>query len=298
MERPRFSVVIPVFNRAEVVRRALESVLAQNFPDLEVIVVDDGSTDDTLARLREIDDRRLRTVGQERAGAAAARNRGAALALGDFLTFLDSDDEALPQWLSHFEQLIRSEDAALVSCSLSEGDPTGPLRKVMRPRPHPLFATEALFLAGGYAVRRSLFEAAGGFSVDQRAGQHTELALRILPLLIEGGCRSATTPAPLVVRHVHGKDRIRGDDRAVFEGGRRLLEVHGQHYARHPERFAAQAASTGVRAVRIGEFGEARRHLWLAVRARPLKPKGWARLAAVLLPPVATRLWPGRGGTG
>ena len=92
------SVVIPTFNRAHVLRDAIDSVLAQDRPDLELIVVDDGSTDGTseLVRAAAAADARLRYVRQSNAGAATARNAGLDQASGDYVAFLDSDDSWKP----------------------------------------------------------------------------------------------------------------------------------------------------------------------------------------------------------
>ena len=94
------TVVLPVFNRAQVLPRAIESVLAQTFPDFELIVVDDGSRDGTRELLARQSDRRVRviTVGRNR-GACAARNRGIEEARGELLCSLDSDDIYLPDKL-------------------------------------------------------------------------------------------------------------------------------------------------------------------------------------------------------
>jgi glycosyltransferase involved in cell wall biosynthesis len=92
---PAISVVVPTYNRADYLRESLESVLAQEAPAFEVIVVDDGSTDGTPAVLARFGDA-VRTVGQPHGGIAAARNAGVAAARGRFVAFHDSDDVALP----------------------------------------------------------------------------------------------------------------------------------------------------------------------------------------------------------
>jgi O-antigen biosynthesis protein len=95
--RPRVSVIVPTFNRADVLPRAVRSVLAQTWTDFELLIVDDGSTDDTQEVVTRLEDARLRYVRlSTNGGVAAARNRGLRGARGDFIAFLDSDDEWLP----------------------------------------------------------------------------------------------------------------------------------------------------------------------------------------------------------
>jgi glycosyltransferase involved in cell wall biosynthesis len=96
---PLISVIIPTFNRAALVAEAVDSVLAQSFRDFELIVIDDGSTDGTAARLASYGDA-LRYQRQEQSGVSAARNRGLSMACGDWIAFLDSDDLWLPKKLA------------------------------------------------------------------------------------------------------------------------------------------------------------------------------------------------------
>jgi glycosyltransferase involved in cell wall biosynthesis len=93
------SVVIPLYNKVRHIRRAIESVLAQTRGPLELIVVDDGSTDGSGTVVREIIDSRLRLITQPNAGECAARNRGIQAASGELIAFLDADDEWLPEFL-------------------------------------------------------------------------------------------------------------------------------------------------------------------------------------------------------
>src|SRR5262245_22080838 len=105
---PRVSVVIPTFNRAGFVREAIESVLAQTFGDWELIVIDDGSTDDTASVVAAFGDPRIRYIRQENRGEGRARNAGLAVATGEWVSFLDSDDRMLPDNLA---ALIAVSDA-------------------------------------------------------------------------------------------------------------------------------------------------------------------------------------------
>lgn len=110
-----FSVVIATYNYGHLIERAIDSVLSQTFTDFELIVVDDGSTDDTPARIRRFGDR-LRYVGKENSGQSTAYNLGADLARGQYIYILDADDELLPDALEHFANLIASRPAGDRPC--------------------------------------------------------------------------------------------------------------------------------------------------------------------------------------
>lgn len=95
----KVSVVIPLYNRTQYIRRAIDSVLAQTYSNFELIVVDDGSTDGSSDVVRLYADARIRLITQENAGECAARNRGVAEANTKWVAFLDSDDEWMPKFL-------------------------------------------------------------------------------------------------------------------------------------------------------------------------------------------------------
>ncbi len=107
MTGPFFSVVIPVFNRAGALRKAIESVRGQTFQDFEIVVVDDGSNDDPRAVVDGFADPQLRYFRQANAGGGAARNHGIDEARGQFVAFLDSDDTFLPHHLASMHALLQ-----------------------------------------------------------------------------------------------------------------------------------------------------------------------------------------------
>ena len=108
MQNPKVSVIIPVYNSSEYIRHCLDSLLAQTLEDIEIICVDDGSTDDSLSILEEYSrkDQRIRVLTQENAGAGAARNHGLREARGKYLSFLDSDDYFEPDMLEKARKYI------------------------------------------------------------------------------------------------------------------------------------------------------------------------------------------------
>lgn len=110
MNHPFFSIVIPTFNRANLVRAAIASVQGQTFPDWEVIVIDDGSSDDTGAVIAGLKDPRVRYFFQPNQGKSAARNAGILRAQGLFICFLDSDDYYLANHLEALYSVILQQE--------------------------------------------------------------------------------------------------------------------------------------------------------------------------------------------
>ncbi len=114
-KRVRVSVIIPLYNKAPYVRRALNSVAAQTFRDFELIVVDDGSTDEGAKVVESYEDSRVRLLRQPNAGPGAARNRGVEEARGELVAFLDADDEWTPDYLSESVRLLDEYGAGVAS---------------------------------------------------------------------------------------------------------------------------------------------------------------------------------------
>jgi glycosyltransferase involved in cell wall biosynthesis len=124
---PTVSVILPTYNRATLVMEAIASVLAQTYSDYEIIIVDDGSTDNTREVLRPlIDEGRINYVYQENAGLSAARNHGIRLAKGKYIAFLDSDDLFMPTKLEkQVVALDENPEVAFVHSGYSKFDNSG-----------------------------------------------------------------------------------------------------------------------------------------------------------------------------
>jgi glycosyltransferase involved in cell wall biosynthesis len=226
---PRVSVILPCYNRAWAIEAAVESVLAQDFPDFELIVVDDGSTDDTLARLARFG-ARLQVVRQNRRGVSTARNRGIRQARGELITFLDSDDLWRPAKLSRQTAFFDSHPAALI-CQTEEiwvrhGRRVNPKTRHRKPAGWIFEPSLALCLVSPSAVmmRRALFDAVGFFDEDLPACEDYDLWLRVscrfpihlidTPLVVkQGGHADQLSRAPGLDRY-----RIRALEKIIASG--------------------------------------------------------------------------------
>ena len=115
---PLVTVVIPTYNYGHFVEQAVESALSQRYPNIEVIVVDDGSQDDTKARLEKYRGR-IQYIYQRNQGLSAARNTGILKARGEYIAFLDADDIWIPEKISEQIGMFKSvAQIGLVSCSI------------------------------------------------------------------------------------------------------------------------------------------------------------------------------------
>jgi glycosyltransferase involved in cell wall biosynthesis len=134
----KFSVVLPTYNRAHHLPQAIESVLGQTYADWELLVVDDGSTDDTETVVRGYQDARIRYLSRENGGPGAARNTGLEAATGDYIAFLDSDDAYLPHHLATFAQQIgqAADHPAVYHAYILYETPDGKQRKQPIVRTH------------------------------------------------------------------------------------------------------------------------------------------------------------------
>ncbi len=267
---PAISVVIPTFDRAQLVTEAIASVLAQEMADFELIVVDDGSTDDTVDRVAMVDDERVRLVRQSNQGVCSARNAGIAVATSDFITFLDSDDIASEGWLCYLVE-ARRRGADLASCGQVLVWEDG-RRMTQPPRPlGPAFGhLHAQFMAGTYAINRGLLESVGSFREGLRFSENTDLGLRL-------GGRAMREPLPhLWTDEALVTTRRRDDGPSPllrYESALVLLDEDGEHLRRDPHLLGIYLAIAGTNAWQLGRRSEAVRLLGRALQADPRQPK-------------------------
>ena len=186
-ETPAVSVVIPAYNAAWCVRKAIDSVLAQDFRDFELIVVDDGSTDDTAAVLSAYGNA-IRIVHQINGGLSNARNTGIRESRGEFVAFLDADDWWLPGKLGRQVELMRNRpDLGFSSTTARVEDPDGKLVNVWACAQWQgsflvhLFGSNADVAGSGSAVvaRRELFQRVGYFDESLRSLEDIDMWMRL-----------------------------------------------------------------------------------------------------------------------
>lgn len=232
---PAVSVVMPAYNAAWCVRKAIDSVLAQDFQDFELIVVDDGSTDDTAAVLASYGDR-IRVVSKVNGGMSSARNAGIRASCGEFIAFLDADDWWLPGKLGQQIALMRARpEVGFASTAARVEDPEGNL---LNPWPCPewqgsflahLFGNGAGIAGGSSAlmVRSALLKTVGGYDESLGGVEDADLWMR-LAAVSEYACAPDTRVVVLrragsVSRNV---EEMRRGALRVLRKNRHLLPAH------------------------------------------------------------------------
>src|SRR5579863_3741450 len=227
MSDPLVSVVIPAYNSSRTIAQTLESALTQGIAEIEVIVVDDGSSDDTAEIVRRSEDHRLRLVQRPNGGVASARNAGIELARGEWVAFLDSDDIWLPHKLERQLELMSAQPG----CQASQGSAyfvDDQLRPLKLRRCIPVDDPLLTFLrfqnlpnaASSRVVRRSLIEQIGPFNADLVILEDWEFSLRLAryasPLCID---------EPLTLYRVHPGNTSRNIDIHIEPGFKVLQEL-------------------------------------------------------------------------
>lgn len=288
------SVIIPTYNRRELVRRAIGTVLAQTRDVEEIVVVDDGSTDGTREALAQAFGDRIRYVYQPNGGVSAARNHGLRIARGRFLALLDSDDEWMPQKTQcQVEWLLQRPDFGMVVCDVMRTNSAGePIDRFRRREQLPVdgdvlawvLLNPALAPASAM-MRREVYETVGGFDESLPTGEDLDFHLRV----------AARWPIGVVdeelVRAMRGHDGLSSLARTYDDYVRVIERAASQAVGRVPQvdidRALARAYARNARGMVLGQrWSEAWRLARLAWRHEPDAPE---RIGLLRLAPLAAR---------
>ncbi|MGH8540326.1 MAG: glycosyltransferase family 2 protein [Stenotrophobium sp.] len=302
MTLPRVSVVLPTYNRAKTLARAVQSVLAQSYTSLELIVVDDCSTDTTPEVVASFRDPRVRYLpSRERLGVSRARNLGIDNARGDLIAFQDSDDEwrveKLAKQVQAFEE--SAPDVAVVVCGdlfvnyyemsylgINSEDAIVDVTEmaVLRLPPAPC-----------WLVSKKELARTGGFDEAIYCYEDWELALR----LTEHG-RILMVNEPLTLRQ-RTPNSLAATEINFIPNLKRILDLHGERVRSHPIAWAMYCNVIGQTECQYGSAIEGRAWFRKALSARPLAPRTWINLLCSYLGRRffsayvrAARVWRGR----
>ena len=304
---PTVSVVIPTHNYGRFLPAAIDSVLAQTYQDYEVIVIDDGSTDDTPGVIAPYLNR-IHYERQENRGISATRNRGIELAKGEFIAFLDADDEWLPGKLAAQMPLFSDTEVALVYCDIkirwSDGREEPSFLAGRNAKSGWIFNSllqHSYIMPSAAVVRRDALLAVGGFDSAADTREDIDLWLRIAQRWKVG-----QVPQALAVRREHGANNIwqitdESTRNAIYRYEKMLRTFTLDDNQRREVMRGLSAAHLmrGYYLARAGQRREARKSLLASLRLNWRHWPTWHCLGGTLLPEAIVTICrghrPGRG---
>ncbi|NTV29141.1 MAG: glycosyltransferase [Candidatus Omnitrophica bacterium] len=269
--RPCVSVIIPTFRRPGLLREAVQSVLAQTFTDLELIVVDDDPGASARGTVEACADRRIVYLAHgENRGAAAARNTGLAAARGEFIAFLDDDDLWHPQFLSKMTAAMKScaGNVGVLHCAVEDVGRQGG-RQVRYPR-HRGDVHAAMLRgekSGGILglVRREVFSACGVFDENLPSAQDWDLWLRV-------SARFHFDYIPDVLATVRDcGERISSDPARAIAARELILSKYAGEFERNPQARVVHLKRLAKLNSFVGRWGQVWRYFREASRGRPIE---------------------------
>ncbi|MGB6298836.1 MAG: glycosyltransferase family A protein [Rivularia sp. (in: cyanobacteria)] len=184
-----FSVIIPAYNASQYLSETINSVLAQTFTDFELLIIDDGSTDNTaeIANYYCQLDNRVKLISQTNQGVSKTRNRGINIAKGKYIAFLDSDDQWLPNKLTtHIEHFNRSPNLGIsfgrIEFMTSDSKPTNSFShsRLFQITLEHLYYENLIVTPSNAVIRRNIFDSIGGFDFSLSGTEDAELFFRII----------------------------------------------------------------------------------------------------------------------
>lgn len=251
-------------------------MLQQTLPGTEIIVVDDGSLDNTANVVSKYSS--VRYVYQDNHGVSAARNRGAEEATGNWLIFLDSDDELLFNALLEFKSAIDSQPEV----NVFQGGYFIFNNETLIER-HPTLGNSS-FVSGSFAIDRLLFKSLKGYDESLKFAENTELVFRL-----EQSGVSIRKIESVVLRYHQSPEGGSKNLQNMIDSISIILKKHDSYLTNHVKHLYHQIL--GVNWMRFQNYPTARLHLWKAWKFKPYKLATLGRLGIAFLPPLARNLY-------
>lgn len=273
---PTVSVILPTYNRAQLIGRAIQSVLDQTYQDFELIIVDDGSKDNTAKIINNLEDRRIKYVRHEKnKGANAARNTGIAMARGEYIAFQDSDDEWFPEKLEKQMRIFKtaSADVGVVYTGFWRVEED---QKVYIPSPkikqkegniHTKLLHGNFVTTQAVVIKRKCFNKAGLFDECLPRLQDWELFIRISKYY-----SFKCIDEPLLVSYFTPKS-ISANQEALIFAHLYILEKHYSDLRMNKKLFAYHHFNIGNILCLSGDFDQGKMFLKKALQISPLNFK-------------------------
>ena len=284
---PKVSIIIPTYNRAKLLSRAIKSVLDQTFKDFELIIVDDGSTDNTRQAVERFQkrDSRIKYIWQENSGAPARpKNTGIKNAKGNYIAFLDDDDEWLSEKLEKQLELFEGleSDLGFVGCNILVINESN--KKIWREYKIPRYSSQIFFeelLEGNFIltsssimIKKEVLDKIGLFDENLKFGDDWDLWLRISKKY-----RFAFVPDFLVKYYIHqGSTTPHLHPEKEAKEFEYIFSKYQKDYRRYPVIYSMHLRKLASRYCASGKLNKGRKYYVKSIKLNPLNLKSYLYL--------------------
>lgn len=280
MRNPKFTIITPTFNREDLVQTTIKSIINQTFTDWELLVVDDGSTDNTEKIIQPfLKDERIKYIRKTNSGQADSLNKGSTHATGQFLTFLDSDDEAYPNWLEVVNNNIK-EDTSVVSVAAMRKLIDG--KMIYENIDTFNFSGEKVKIkvtCGSLFLKRHIFTDIGGYDPEMKSNIQTDLCYRLLAYLKKTNGKIEAVNEYLIQINIHDGPRIRTNWEKRRDGTKHFLQKNYQYILENsPQDIASSYAVIAFASYKLKQRKESLEYLFKAIKCKPFKPTNYLRI--------------------
>lgn len=269
---PQISVVIPTYNRANLLSRSIQSVLNQTYEDFEIIVVDDASSDGTEEIIKHFDDQRIKYIRhEENRGAAAARNTGIRYSRSNYIGFLDDDDEWAPvkleRQIQHLEKHCQA-DVVYTGMSVCDSE-RGKIFGILLPEKSgsifsDLLVDNCVGTTSSVLMRKECLENENLFDEEMPSCQDWDMWLNLSRF-----CVFDFVKEPLTIYHIH-KKRISTSDEAVLLGRKMIFEKYKEEIISNSSVSGKHHLMIGSLYCRLGDMKRGREEMRKSIKLRPI----------------------------
>lgn len=271
------SIIIPTLNRSEKLIYLLDRLISIVKKE-ELIVVDDSKVSQAEEIINRYSKKIIYIHRGEKLGVSSARNLGSRISKGEYLIFLDDDDDVADSWLEDFASRLE-KNPDLVFCNMKLVTQNIKVLSISASKEN-----WKTVIPGAWMIKREIFDEVGGYDDRLKYAENTELFFRFDRLSLK---REFVEKENLIYHQ--SPDGGSKNLQNMLDSIRLILEKHNEHLTAHVKHLYHQ--NVGVIEMRFGRFDQARNHLWNSLKYKPFKTSTWIRIALAYYPPLARRIY-------
>jgi len=283
-----FSVIIPTYNREKLLSEILDFVINQTYSKFEIIIIDDGSTDNTYENLKSKIHLHnyINYYRQENRGVSSARNLGAKKSIGNYLIFLDSDDILIKDALMNFKNSINNDEDIIHADMAKKIKDSEKIEIIKARNPYGNGKGNGIYIPGAFCIKKIFFEKIGGYDENIKYGENTELKFRIDT---ENPKRSYTNKPSIIY-----KDTPFGESKNLINlinANKYVLQKHKIFFAKHRKVKQLYYQNTAIAQVKSHRYKDAKKSIVTAWLSNQRNSKTFLRMLIIQIPFLAKKIW-------